>query len=527
MELARTKTAKVLVRLAVLLAATVLLAGSALATTLTPRVKISRPLGGTVKVTLHNAYFPSTSAVSSDGRHYADATTPRGSTLSLIIPAGLAGRFAAAAKQDLKVFTAQDAATGPQFRLVAGRGQDIVVIDRTKRAGANGENSYGAIRFQLGVGKKAQAFYVGRATKGKLLGQGVFSGAAGNGLVARSGLLALVDPQTLDVTPKVRLNGRTHLWYVKPTTKLTTDLTRQLAASGARMAFDPGVGLFAIKTEAKPVVSAKAKLEIAGGLTTPDGRAFDAGLRGITQSIQHQRKVSNTTRPNSTKIRQGQKIVDAIQAAEKDAQQGEAGERRAFRNLASALSTALGKPKLPLKPGKGKATPIITADMQKRGVNLLRRIHRKHLKRANRLLEVAIANLRKAHTDSSLHGKFDFRGLTLSSNPWRHTAVGAKQSKRSDAELFDILRANLVRVPFDAVSLGVRTDGFIGDQSRGARAYLSSKSRQLEARHMELLQKLDKETASARRRFAKLGVASTDAESLPNRAVISTVGDMW
>lgn len=187
--------------------------------------------------------------------------------LSLTVPLAVAKEVARAGVEGLRVFSAQDYLTGPQLRLVAGQGAGTVILDRTQRAGGNGQNSYGAMRVQRGLGENATAFFFGRARQGENLGQGRFTRSTSKN--TRRGTSTIVDPATLETLTAALLDGHTPQWYVKPTRALTTVPTAPLEAFGGFMGLgdqDQDHGRGERTGMALPVINEKATLEIAPAL---------------------------------------------------------------------------------------------------------------------------------------------------------------------------------------------------------------------------------------------------------------------
>ena len=136
------------------------------------------------------------------------------------VPWGVAQQLAFAARQQggLMVSTAMDGFTGGMLRLVAGQAADnMIILDRMRRGGPNGQSGVAALRFQRGLG--ADAFYIARTREGAMLDQHWFVGRSS---VSRRGAV-LLDPRSLHLNQRDTLDGMRALWYTRPTNKVTTD----------------------------------------------------------------------------------------------------------------------------------------------------------------------------------------------------------------------------------------------------------------------------------------------------------------
>lgn len=242
------------------LLATLMLTGSLVAAAKSPgpaapHIRLASSGKHTARLTLDNAYFPS---------------SRRGAVqLSMTLPAAVAARFAGAAKKGgVRVFTTKDM-TGPQVRLIAGKGADTVIIDRTKRGDKNGQSGSGDLRVQLGVGKGSRAFFVGKTSRLSLLGDTLITG--GSSRTVRSGVSSTINPTTLaPVTPQAEQKFN---WWLKPTSKRTTNL-------GAGLIAYSGYG----EPAARVLVNVEARLTL-GKLTGGDSAQLNSNLDAIASSI--------------------------------------------------------------------------------------------------------------------------------------------------------------------------------------------------------------------------------------------------
>jgi hypothetical protein len=207
----------------------------------TPTVNIRRGTeAGSATITITNAIFRDKNAYS----------------LRINAPVGVAQELAKAARAGQVAVSTDVGWRGNLVRIIAGRGKQAIVVDRMRAAGVNGQPGVdGAIRVQYGLGSSARAFYYGRTRGQKAvnLGQGMFRGSAG---VTRSGVAALIDPQTLAVDRGGKLDGSTLRWYVKAvgTANRTTDPRAALKA------------LYPYGSNVRGVTAKPALLRIAAGL---------------------------------------------------------------------------------------------------------------------------------------------------------------------------------------------------------------------------------------------------------------------
>lgn len=147
-----------------------------------------------------------------------------GQTQRVTVPWGLAHQiaFAATYQGGLKVSTATDGFTGGMLRLVAGQGSEMIILDRMRRGGANGQSGAAALRFQRGLGSRA--FYIARTREAAMIDQYRFVGRSGP---SRQGAI-LMDPYSLGANERQDLDHTKPLWYSRPTRKVTTDPTAPL-----------------------------------------------------------------------------------------------------------------------------------------------------------------------------------------------------------------------------------------------------------------------------------------------------------
>ncbi len=162
-----------------------------------------------------------------------------GPTLHVAVPWGVAHQLAFQARHGgpLLVSTAQDGFTGGLLRLVSGAAKDTVVLDRTRRAGPNGQSGVAALRFQRGVGPSARAHFLGRTVGKRQLADRQVAGASS---ASRSGRHTyLINAYSLGLDDSRPVDGKTLGWYSTPTGKVTTDLGAPLvpfAPRGSRAA---------------------------------------------------------------------------------------------------------------------------------------------------------------------------------------------------------------------------------------------------------------------------------------------------
>lgn len=146
--------------------------------------------------------------------------------MRVTVPWGVAYKIAWSASQGggLKVSTARDGMTGNMLRIVTGKGNETLILDRMRRAGPNGQTGVAALRFQRG-GESKIAFHMGRTRTVKITDY-LPTRIIGTSGPSRRGAHPM-QPGSLGTDLSHKADGSLH-WYFKQTRSITSDVSAPL-----------------------------------------------------------------------------------------------------------------------------------------------------------------------------------------------------------------------------------------------------------------------------------------------------------